>query len=237
MERTRESSPAIALLILAATIAIMLLMTAWAWNKVPAGQLVPTHWGFNGQADAYGGKAEALLALPIIAAVTSVVLGGLIWLFLRGQGTIPSRSIALLSAGVMILFITGQLQIVLSSVGRPAPILSIMPFGLAAAFALVGLGLEGVPPNGIMGARTPWTYASDVSWRKSQRLACRAFLVVALLTALGAFLPNASWFFALFMVALLGASVVVIVYSYIFWKQDPDRRPPSWWGPRRPAGP
>ncbi len=53
---------------------LMLLITALAWGRIPAGQVIPIHWGISGKADAFAPKTTALVQLPIVLAVLSAVL-------------------------------------------------------------------------------------------------------------------------------------------------------------------
>src|SRR5262245_48823349 len=58
-------------------VAAMAGVGAWAWQQSPADAQLPMHWNIHGEVDRYGGKVEALLFMPAIAAVVTAVLCGL----------------------------------------------------------------------------------------------------------------------------------------------------------------
>ena len=43
---------------------LMFVSAAWAWFQIPEGNMIPVHWGIDGQPDGYGGRFEALLLIP-----------------------------------------------------------------------------------------------------------------------------------------------------------------------------
>ena len=51
---------------------VMFALAAFTWDDTP--ERLPVHWNLAGEPDRFGGKAEGLLALPIIALVTYVLL-------------------------------------------------------------------------------------------------------------------------------------------------------------------
>src|SRR4051794_3420776 len=51
---------------------VMFAMAAFAWDDAP--ERLPVHWNLAGEVDRYTGKTEGLLALPIIALVTYMLL-------------------------------------------------------------------------------------------------------------------------------------------------------------------
>jgi len=60
--------------IVAMLLALMLAISAWGWSRIPAGQLVAIHWGFNGRPNTCAPRGVARLILPAIAVVVALVL-------------------------------------------------------------------------------------------------------------------------------------------------------------------
>jgi uncharacterized membrane protein len=58
----------------AIVVAMMLALSAYAWTVLPADARIPTHFGLNGNANAYGGKLQALLLVPLLTAGIAAVL-------------------------------------------------------------------------------------------------------------------------------------------------------------------
>jgi len=95
---------------------------------------------------------------------------------------------------------------------------------LAGAFmAALGAVMGKMRPNWFMGVRTPWTLSSDLSWDKTQRLAGWFLMLTGLATMVTAFALIPRWA-PVVLVGGLGVSApVVIVYSWMVWKNDPAR--------------
>ena len=62
------------LLVSAATLGAMFLVSAWAWTQLPPDAQVPIHWGVDGQPDDWADKTVGLFLLPLIATGVAVLL-------------------------------------------------------------------------------------------------------------------------------------------------------------------
>jgi uncharacterized membrane protein len=91
----------------------------------------------------------------------------------------------------------------------------------------MGNVLTTVRSNYMFGVRTPWTLSSELSWDKTHRLVGRLFVVAGI----GVFAASLLGQLLLVFWLLMGSVVVVLVvgfaYSYLVWRDDPDRRPTS----------
>lgn len=85
-------------------------------------------------------------------------------------------------------------------------------------FIFVGLMLNKAKRNYFIGIRTPWTLANDVVWQKTHRLGSKLFILAGILTLLGLLFPDQA--FWILMIAILGATLIVLVYSYLAFKQE-----------------
>jgi uncharacterized membrane protein len=90
-------------------------------------------------------------------------------------------------------------------------------------FVLFGSVLGQVQPNWFVGIRTPWTLSSAESWSRTHRLGGWLFIALGVLFALTGLLKIGSFAFV-----VIGAAVavvaVLVVYSYVIWRNDPSRR-------------
>ncbi len=78
-------------------------------------------------------------------------------------------------------------------------------------------------PNEFIGARTPWTLRSDLSWYRTQRLAGRLLIIAGVSTMVTAVVrPQAST--GILVVMLIVSGLVAAAYSYVVWRNDPSRR-------------
>ena len=82
--------------------------------------------------------------------------------------------------------------------------------------------LPRVRPNYTFGIRTPWTLASEDNWRRTHRFAGPVFVVAGAAMLVSALLssvaPEASFWVG--MVAVLVATLIVGVYSFLVWRRE-----------------
>ena len=84
---------------------------------------------------------------------------------------------------------------------------------------VLGNFLGKIRPNWFVGVRTPWTLSSDRVWARTHRVGGWCMAAAGLLLILAAAAPSA-WFLWLFLVGVVGASLVPVVYSYVAWRQE-----------------
>ena len=95
--------------------------------------------------------------------------------------------------------------------------------------ALIGLVLIAFAPllphldrNPLIGLRTPWTLKSDYSWKRTHRVAARSTYVVGPVLIAADILDMGLGLLAIGggVLAWTGA---LAAYSYVQWRNDPDR--------------
>jgi immunity protein, SdpI family len=203
----------------------MFLLAAITWSGAP--DRIPTHWGMNGEVNGYAGKFEGLLVLPLMAL-------GIYLLLLVMPRFDPGRANYAHFAGVYLLFRFGVLVFLglvygiihLWIRGYRPPVSVLVPIFLGALFLLLGSVMGKIRPNWFIGIRTPWTLSSKLSWSRTHRVAGWVFMLegVCLIMA-GVLRSNVALIATL---AVGGAGMVgTIVYSYLLWRDDPDRIPPA----------
>ena len=115
---------------------------------------------------------------------------------------------------------------VAAALGADLEISRLVLIGTGLLFVVIGNYLPKVRPNYLMGIRTPWTLASDLSWTRTHRLGGRLFVIEGLVLAVLGLLDVGP---ELLAVTIIGAIVVLLVvvsaYSYQVWKVDPEKRP------------
>jgi uncharacterized membrane protein len=196
-------------------------VAAFAWDDAP--DPLPVHWNLAGEADRFSGKAEGLLALPVIALVTYVLL--LVAPRMMSAG--PEQLGALYTGirfGVLLMLAALYALIVLSI--RGVPIDMTRGATVLVGVLLVGVGsvMGRVRPNAVMGVRTPWTLASRAAWDASQRLGGWLFAAIGALLALGG-LTGVRWLMVAGIVVLFLGMAVLIWYGYWICRSDPKRLP------------
>lgn len=201
------------------TLVVLIIPTLyllWVWPVLP--DRIPSHFGGDG-IDGYTNRADAWVL------TTALPLGVyLLLLFLprfdpRRRLSVDNRSLhklSLLLVGFISALSCYSLYLALHPAVLPGRGMNV---GLALFFALLGNYLTTVQPNYFLGMRTPWALESDVVWTKTHRLVGRVFFGGGLAAALLALLGPADWFEPVFLMLVLGVTVLGYGYSYWVYKQ------------------
>lgn len=203
----------------------MFAAAAIAWPHAP--DRIPVHWNINGEIDRYGGRFEGLLLMPLVALGMYVLMLVLPRIdpgranYARFRGAYNAIRITLLvlfavfDVGIQVWVWTGHADIAL-----------IAPLAMGIVSIVLGAVLGKIRPNWFVGIRTPWTLSSKVSWVRTHRAGGWLFIVVGLATIATTFISPRLAFWVL-IGGLLGGTVALFIYSYVLWRQDPDKIPPA----------
>ena len=185
---------------------------------------VPVHWGADGQPNGYGPAWLSLLVVPVMQLGLVALLAVIPRFEPRRANLARSRrSYEIVVVGVTALFTLVQAALAIAAIDGEFDLSRIIVAGSGVFLIAIGLAMPGFKPNLMAGIRTPWTLTSDLSWRKTQELGGRLFMLVgALMVVASPFLPFLA-LTLLFVGGLLAAVVATVAYSYRVWKADPDR--------------
>lgn len=209
-------------------IVTMFALALSAWPSAP--DSLPVHWGLNGQVDRYGSKFEGLFLFPLVTVVLYLITLGL-------PRVDPGRLNYAGFAGPYTLLRFGL-------IGFMAALYGLMQFQIRGhhvdvghavfvligiLFVLVGSVMGKIRPNWFFGIRTPWTLSSKASWVRTHRLGGWVFLIGGIVMIGTSIIPAVQ----IYVLLAFGAGVLwTVVYSYLVWKSDPDRIPPTGTVPR-----
>ena len=208
-----------------ALIAAMFTASAAAWSIVP--ERIPVHWGADGQVDGYGNRWEGLLLMPLIAA--AVYLGMLLVPRIDPGHANYDRfknAYLVIRFAILVFFAFFHAAIVATALGCQFDMTRITFLAIGVLFLILGNCLGKIRPNWFCGIRTPWTLSSKLSWSRTHRAGGRLFILLGFLTLATTFLPP-PWNVALFLGPVLLVTAWLVIYSYLVWRRDPDRVPPS----------
>ena len=167
------------------------------WNRLP--EQIATHWGANGQADGYSGKAFAVFGIPWrrnihkkpltltfwIIPVMSVIVNGITYAAALGME---------IEVGIIISILVGILLIAL------------------------GNYMPKLQQNYTIGIRVPWTLNSTENWNRTHRLGGKTFILGGFLLIITGFLGSVMGDYgtlaALIVIVLICAGVPAV---YSFW--------------------
>jgi immunity protein, SdpI family len=208
-----------------AIIAAMFGVAAWAWPQVP--ERLPIHWNIRGQVDGWGGKFAGLLLMPLIT-VGIYALMLVVPLIDPRSGNYQNFAKAYNAIRITFTFFMATIYglMVVAAFGRPINITTIIPLATGLLFFVIGNFMSKLRPNWIIGVRTPWTLSSTLSWNKTHRLAGWLFLLMGLFLIALAVIPNV-WMLMAMLVVDAVCVVWMFVYSYLVYRDDPERSPPG----------
>lgn len=201
------------------------LLAAWAWQRVP--ERMPVHWNAAGEVDGYGGKFVGLLLLPLTAAglyLLLLVLPKLDPGKLNYEGF--AKVYTIIRSTLMAFLSVLYLATTMAALGWRVDMARVISLAMGPMFMVLGNYLGKVRPNWFVGVRTPWTLSSKLSWSKTHRLAGWLFMGSGLAT-LAAGLVRPQWGVFVLMGTMLPSVLAMMVYSYLVWRDDPNRIAPA----------
>jgi len=211
-------------------IAAMFVWAAVKWPTLP--DRIPVHWNAAGVVDGYAGKFVGLLLPPVVTLA--------VYLVLRYLPRIdPARPNYSSFAGTYMLVRT--VVVVSMAFSFVVAVLAISNQGavpkdrlevgaVAVLFVILGGAMGKFRPNWFVGIRTPWTLSSKVSWVKTHRVGGRVFVGVGLVTLIVALISGKAAFYTLVALTVVGI-VYLVIYSYVVWRDDPEKVPARDTGP------
>lgn len=140
-------------------------ITAAAFVKIPESTGLPVHWGFDGQPDRFWPRNEALLVMPVVAILVTVLFW-CIGRFAPAEQVQPGRHISVAAlTGVLGLCCALQFALILIGIGSEIDMVRIVAFLLAAFWIGLGVVFPHSSPNPYAGLRLPWTVNDPANWK------------------------------------------------------------------------
>lgn len=199
----------------------MIATSLWGWFTLP--ETVPVHWNAQGEIDRYGSKLEGVGIMPVVAV-------GMYLLFLALPRIDPWRdnyqrfagAYSVLRVGLLAFFAFLDVLIVGSTAGLAIDVPMAIGVAMALVFILLGSVLSRVKPNFFVGIRTPWTLASPRSWALAHQWGGWIFIVGGVVVG-AAIITRSAIAIVGAIVLLMTALIILVVFSYLWWRDDPDR--------------
>ena len=209
----------------AAVVAAQVLVGAWGLAQVGPSATVPIHWNAAGEPNGYGPAWLAFLLLPVVTA-------GLTGLFALVPRVEPRRANLLKSGGAYVtiafamlaLMLVVDVATVLAGVGHAVPMSVLVGGGVGLLFAALGNVMTTLRSNYMVGVRTPWTLTSELAWDKTHRLVGRLWVAGGLALFLISLIGHGELLLAAVVAFVIVTLVIAVVYSYLVWRTDPDKR-------------
>lgn len=200
---------------------IAIILTSLALALIFYPQFPPfiaTHWGINGQVDAYSSKAFSLFFMPILSFF-------LFLLFKFLPRTDPYKKnfnqfknhfetfINVVLTFLLYLYLTT----ILWNLGFRFNMIQLLSPAFAALFYYASKLVSVAKRNWFVGIRTPWTLSSDKVWNRTHIFGAKLFRLTAASTFAGAIFPQ--YAFYLLLIPVLLSTLTVVVYSYLEYQK------------------
>ena len=205
------------------SVAIAIVTTIAGFALIPAGTIMPVHWGIDGRIDGTMPRDLALIAMPVTVAFIWGLFAAI------DRFTSPNKraaSAALVNVEISsttALFTLIQVLLVLIALGVPVDLVRAIVIALALMEIAIGNVMPKSQPNRIAGIRLPSTLNDPANWQAVHRLTglltviCGvALFVVALL------IQSAPLLFLALAVSWVVPLAVGIIYSLLLQRRQPS---------------
>jgi uncharacterized membrane protein len=205
-------------------IAAMVAVAAVRWSSVP--ERIPVHWNAAGQVDGYGGRFEGLLLMPLIAIGLYLLLRYIPRIDPARRNYASFADTYLLIRVAMMVYLAFIVLVTQLAIGHETsvPVGGLIVGAVGLLFIVLGAVMGRLRPNWFAGIRTPWTLSSTRSWERTHRVGGWVFIGIGALT-MGLAPVGGELAIVAMMVAMLLGVVGLVVYSYVVWRDDPDKVP------------
>lgn len=215
MTAPRLFSPVSAIL-LAGLVAI----TVAGYLFIPAGTILPIHWGIDGAADNWLPRDLALLVTVLIVAVLWAILLAVDRFApaIRAEGGRHVLRTALTAITGLLVALQGG--IVAIGIGLDVDMVRIVALGLAVLLVVLGNVLPKTQPNRLAGVRIPSTLNDPANWQATHRLTGWLWIAAGLGLFLAALvIPAGPWLLASVIGAVIVPLVAATLYSLSFTRR------------------
>lgn len=205
----------VAIVLSSIVILIPMLFGLIMWNELP--DTMTTHWGADGVADGWSGKAFTVFGLPAIL-LGMHLLCLLVSTLDKKQPEQNHKAMRLVFwiIPAISLVINGMLYQV--AFGKDFNITFFMPLLMGTLFLAFGNYMPKVKQNSTLGIKLSWTLNNEENWNRTHRLAGKLWVAGGLVIFGTTFLPT----MAMVVVALCVTLVMVaipMVYSYCIYRK------------------
>ena len=199
---------------------LVTLLPLWVglilWERLP--DILPIHWGLNGNIDAVASPRIVLLLLPALLLALQWLCA---WISFRDPKTKRQSPKAMhLALWVVPLTSVFSTAVIYSAaMGNSLNLFRVVPLFLGVLFLVIGNYMPKITQNSYLGIKTPWTLYSEENWNATHRFCGRVWVIWGFFLLLGVFLPE-GWppvLLILLMVVVIGTG---LLYPYLYYRRQ-----------------
>jgi uncharacterized membrane protein len=201
-------------LLSSAAVALLFILSGYVWSRIPVSS-----------ERAEPGRFLTVFAIPILVAV----IMGLLPLFARIEPrqlhlAQSHKALTTIWAMWLLFFIVIHTIVLLDILGRKPAIATYWPILAGLVTIVMGNYLGKIRSNTFAGFRTPWTLSSELSWSKTHRFGGKLLFLLGIIMIAGSILVIGDFWVYFLLASSLLWTVILVIYSYLIWKRDPDRK-------------
>lgn len=204
------------LMLSSAIILLPMLIGLLIWDKLP--HQIATHWGADGSADGFSGKAFAVFVIPLIF----LLLQWICVFFTKLDKQNREQSPKVIS---MVLWIIPLISLLVCSftyaiaLGSEVRIDLFVRILLGLMFLLLGNYMPKCKQNNTIGIKVPWTLHNEENWYHTHRFAGRLWVCGGILLIATLFVPLMT-FVGFFIPIILILALAPMLYSYLYYRKQ-----------------
>ncbi len=193
-----------------------ILFGAIMWNDLPNTMI--SHFGADGIADGFSGKAFAIFGLPLILLVLHFICLLFTMLDKRQKEQNPKALSVIFWIFPMISLLTGGIMY-RAAFGKEIDLTFYVPLLLGVMFIFIGNYIPKVKQNRTLGIKVTWTLNNDENWNKTHRFAGKVWVICGFLILLSIILPLNAWI-VITSGIIIFAAFSPMIYSYVIYRKD-----------------
>lgn len=189
---------------------IVVIFNLLFYDKMPAE--LPTHWNFQGQADKYSSRFDAMVFTQVFLAIMNIFLCFMVDNDPRNKK--QNNFVMTLSKLAMpLIMLVVYVITVMVGLGREIRVSVVIPLFLGILIIAIGNYLPKIKRNYTMGIKLPWTLNSDENWRRTHRFGGLCFIFMGLCFFATPFVKSE-------LIIIIAMAIVVVlpaIYSYYLY--------------------
>lgn len=184
-------------------------------------QIIPTHWGIDGEIDNTGSKSTLWLLYGIMIAINILFIVIANIDPKKQNYRIFKKSYDIFRVVFNLFFMAVIALIIMASTGNTTfNITRSIMFLTGILFAIIGNYLPKFKPNYTTGIKTPWTLDNENVWRKTHRFAGPLWVVGGITIAILSLLVSIKVLVILLLIIVGIITLIPVIYSYIVFKKE-----------------
>ena len=205
-------------LLMFAPLLIAALYVSIIWQQIPA--RMASHFDLTGNADGWANKSTVAWEGIGLTVFMYVLLRFLPAISLKGR--LQSANYHKLRFIIMLLIPVPLVGVFYMATHPTDSQAFLSPLLALVSLLMAGIGnyMTNIKPNWFVGIRTPWTLMSETVWRKTHHMGGRLLFAGGLLAAVLALVVPMPYTVAVVMGVILTATIIPVVYSYIYFRQE-----------------